>query len=76
MSQQKIRMMAKILLLNRERLYLFVAVDFLLALCAVTYWPMSQININPISMFSVFMMLYPMVTGMAVEKVKKSGTKL
>ncbi len=65
--------MGNILLLIRNKLYLFVAGIFVLALVAGIYLPMSQINIKPISMFAVFMMLYPMLTGMAVEKVKKAG---
>jgi len=65
--------MGNILLLIRNKLYLFVAVAFVLALAAGVYLPMSEINIKPISMFAVFMMLYPMLTGMAVEKVKKAG---
>ncbi len=65
--------MANILLLIKNKLYLFVAVDLVLALAAGIYWPMSGINIKPISMIAVFMMLYPMLTGMAVEKVKKAG---
>jgi ACR3 family arsenite efflux pump ArsB len=65
--------MGTILLLIRKKLYLFVAGIFVLALAAGTYLPMSQINIKPVSMFAVFMMLYPMLTGMAVEKVKKAG---
>lgn len=65
--------MGNILLLIRNKLYLFVAAIFVLALAAGVYLPMSEINIKPISMFAVFMMLYPMLTGMAVEKVKKAG---
>ncbi len=65
--------MGNILLLIRNKLYLFVAGIFVLALVSGIYLPMSQINIKPISMFAVFMMLYPMLTGMAVEKVKKAG---
>ncbi len=65
--------MGKILLLIKKRLYLFVAVDFVLALLAGLHLPMKEINIKPVSMLAVFMMLYPMLTGMAVEKVKKAG---
>ena len=65
--------MGKLLLLIKNRLYIFVAIDFVLALVAGLYLPMSQINIKPISMFAVFLMLYPMLTGMAVEKMKKAG---
>ena len=65
--------MGKILLLIKKRLYLFVGAAFVLALILGSTVPMSQINIKPISMFAVFLMLYPMLTGMAVEKVKKAG---
>lgn len=65
--------MGKILLVLKERLYLFVAVDFLVALLVGIYAPMKQVNIKPVSMLAVFLMLYPMLTGMAVEKIIKAG---
>jgi len=65
--------MGNILLLIRNKLYFFVAGTFILALLVGFYVPVSQINIRPVSLFAVFMMLYPMLTGMAVEKVKKAG---
>ena len=34
---------------------------------------MSNVNIKAISMIAVFLMLYPMLTGLVVEKVKKAG---
>ncbi len=45
----------------------------ILALIIGNYVDFSTINIKPVSMIAVFMMLYPMLTGLAVEKVKKAG---
>ncbi len=65
--------MSKLLLLIKKRLYIFVSIAFVAALILGYYVPMQKIDIKPISMFAVFLMLYPMLTGMAVEKVKKAG---
>ena len=65
--------MKKILLILRKRLYVFVAIVFVLALVVGTNFDMSVINIKAISMVAVFLMLYPMLTGLVVEKVKKAG---
>ncbi len=65
--------MKKALLHIKKYLYVYVAVDFILALIFGVYFDMQSINIKPISLFAVFMMLYPMLTGMVVEKVKKAG---
>lgn len=45
----------------------------ILALIIGNYVDFSTINIKPVSMIAVFMMLYPMLTGLAIEKVKKAG---
>ncbi len=63
----------KILLHIKKRLYLYVAIDLLLALWAGRTWDFRHLNLQPISMLAVFLMLYPMLTGMMVEKVKKAG---
>jgi ACR3 family arsenite efflux pump ArsB len=65
--------MKKILLNIKKYLYVYVAIDFILALIIGMNFDMQSINIKPISLFAVFMMLYPMLTGMVVEKVKKAG---
>ena len=65
--------MKKILLNIKKYLYVYVAIDFILALIIGMNFDMQSINIRPISLFAVFMMLYPMLTGMVVEKVKKAG---
>ena len=65
--------MRKILMGIKKRLYLYVLVDFLLALFAGYFMDFSSMNIKPISALAVFIMLYPMLTGMVVEKVKKAG---
>jgi len=62
-----------ILLTIKNRLYIFVAADVVAALLFGLYFDVRQLNIRWISFAAVFMMLYPMLTGMAVEKVKKAG---
>ncbi len=64
----------KVLLLHiKKRLYLYVAVDFVLALLAGVYFNVRQVNIKAISILAIFLMLYPMLTGMVVERVKRAG---
>ncbi len=65
--------MKRILLQIKKRLYLYVAVDFIVALIIGLYFDFQRINIRAISLLAVFLMLYPMLTGMVVEKVKKAG---
>ena len=65
--------MGKLLLTIKKRLYIFVAIDFIAALLFGLYFDVQHLNIKLISMAAVFLMLYPMLTGMAVEKVKKAG---
>ena len=65
--------MGTLLLTIKKRLYLFVAIDFVAALLFGLYFDVQHLNIKFISMLAVFLMLYPMLTGMAVEKVKKAG---
>ena len=65
--------MKKLLLNLKKRLYLYVAADFTLALAFGLYFQVQKMNIKPISLFAVFLMLYPMLTGMVVEKVKTAG---
>ncbi len=65
--------MAGLLLHIKKRLYLYVALDFVLALWVGTHVDLQSINIKPISLLAVFLMLYPMLTGMVVEKVKRAG---
>ncbi len=66
--------MIKSILMNiKKRLYLYVAIVFALALWTGLHVDMQQVNIKAISLFAVFLMLYPMLTGMVVEKVKKAG---
>ena len=63
-------MIRKALMAIKKYLYLFVAADFVCALIVGSYRDMKMLPIRPISMAAVFIMLYPMLTGMAVEKVK------
>ncbi|AGB04750.1 arsenite efflux pump ACR3-like permease [Aciduliprofundum sp. MAR08-339] len=65
--------MLEILLHIKKRLYLYVTLIFILALIAGQLWDFEHMNIMPISILAVFMMLYPMLTGMEIEKVKKAG---
>ncbi len=66
--------MVKNILLNiKKRLYVYVAVDFILALWVGLQFDIQSINIKAISLFAVFLMLYPMLTGMVIEKIKKAG---
>jgi ACR3 family arsenite transporter len=65
--------MREILLHIKKRLYLYVALVFGLGLFLGYYLNLTNINIMPISMAAVFIMLYPMLIGMEVEKVKRAG---
>ncbi len=65
--------MGTILLNLKKRLYIYVAVDFVIALFVGTMFDIRNINIKAISLIAVFIMLYPMLTGMMIEKVKKAG---
>ncbi len=65
--------MKTLLLGLKKRLYIYVAIDFLLALATGLQFDVQKMNIKPVSLFAVFLMLYPMLTGMVVEKVKKAG---
>ena len=57
----------------KKRLYIYVAVDFALAIIAGYFIDFRSMNIKPVSMAAVFIMLYPMLTGMEVERVKKKA---
>ncbi len=65
--------MRKVLMQIKKRLYVYVIFDFMLALLAGYFIDFRAFNIKPISIIAVFIMLYPMLTGMEVEKVKKAG---
>ena len=57
----------------KKMLYLYVTAMFILALILGQFENFTGMNIMPISVVAVFIMLYPMLTGMEVEKVKKAG---
>ncbi len=65
--------MKRLLLHIKKYLYVYVAVDFILALWVGLHVDIQKVNIRAISMAAVFIMLYPMLTGMVVEKVKRAG---
>ena len=57
----------------KKRLYLYVLVDFILALIVGYFVDISKMNIKPVTITAVFIMLYPMFTGMVIEKIKKAS---
>ena len=64
----------KTFLMNlKKRLYVYVILDFLIALLVGYLVDFSKFNLQPIGVAAVFIMLYPMLTGMVIEKVKKAG---
>jgi len=63
----------RLLLHIKKRLYLYVAADFVVALLVGLHFDVQRMNIKPISVLAVFLMLYPMLTGMVVERVKRAG---
>ncbi len=65
--------MKRFLLHLKKRLYIYVTITFIVALIAGYFVNFSSMNIMPVSIAAVFIMLYPMLTGMEVEKVKKAG---
>ncbi len=65
--------MKKVLMHIKKRLYLYVILDFIIALIVGNVWDISKVNIKPVSIFAVFLMLYPMLTGLMIERVKKAG---
>jgi len=66
-------MIRKTLMRIKRYLYLFVAADFICALVVGSHLDMRSLNIKPVSLIAVFIMLYPMLTGMAVERVRTAG---
>ncbi|WP_050742513.1 arsenic resistance protein [Deferribacter desulfuricans] len=64
--------MISILTLIRKKLYLFVFFSFILALVLGNIYDFSKINIKPISIFAVYLMLFPMLTSMEIEKIKNA----
>ncbi len=63
-------------LLLKRKLYIFVLGDFFLAILAGYYLNLTEINIRWISILAVFIMLYPMLTGLIIEKVKDVGRNI
>ncbi len=57
----------------KDRLYIYVAADFLLALLAGHVLDFEDISMRIVGAVSVFIMLYPMLTGMEVERIKSAG---
>jgi ACR3 family arsenite efflux pump ArsB len=63
----------ELLLHIKKRLYLYVTLTFIISLILGQFVDFSKMNLMPISVAAVFIMLYPMLTGMEVEKVKRAG---
>ena len=57
----------------KRRLYIYVFIDFIVALTLGYFIDFRDMNIKPISYAAVFIMLYPMLTGMVIERIKKAG---
>lgn len=57
----------------KKKLYIYVFIDFVIALSLGYYIDFKNVNIKPISYAAVFIMLYPMLTGMIIERIKKAG---
>ncbi len=65
--------MRNILMNLKNKLYLYVFIDLVIALVFGYFVDFRAMNIKPISVLAVSIMLYPMLTGMVVEKVKKAS---
>lgn len=65
--------MKKILMELKKRLYIYVFIDFVIALFLGYFVDFREMNIKPVSIIAVFIMLYPMLTGMVIEKVKRAS---
>ena len=63
----------KILIELKKRLYIYVFIDFVVAIFAGYFIDFRSMNIKPVSIAAIFIMLYPMLTGMVIEKVKKAS---
>ncbi len=57
----------------KKKLYVYVFIDLVLALIFGYFIDFRATNIRAISVVAVFIMLYPMLTGMIIERVKKAG---
>ena len=57
----------------KKRLYVYVSLVFIIALLTGHFVNFRNMNLMPVSVAAVFIMLYPMLTGMEVEKVKRLG---
>jgi len=60
----------------KKRLYVYVTLVFIIALLTGHFVNFRNMNLMPVSIAAVFIMLYPMLTGMEVEKVKKAGRNM
>ena len=63
----------RILISLKRRLYIYVGIVLIIALILGYFIDFSGFNIRPISITAVFIMLYPMLTGIEVEKIKYAG---
>ena len=73
MKKEELSLGQRIILDLKKRLYIYVFVVFVIALVLGYYVDFTKINIKAISLLAVFIMLYPMLTGMVIEKVKSAS---
>jgi len=57
----------------KRMLYMYVIAIFIIALLLGYYIDFEHMNIMPVSIAAVFIMLYPILTGMEIEKVRQAG---
>lgn len=57
----------------KKRLYLYVTLVLVVALTLGYFIDFRMLNIKAISVTAVFLMLYPMLTGMEIERIKYAG---
>ncbi len=65
--------MLHILMNIKKRLYVYVAIVFAIGMIVGYLVDFAHINMMFISAIAVFVMLYPMLTGMEIEKVRNAG---
>ena len=71
--EDRLGVLGRALLELRRRLYIYVALDAAAALAAGRLFDLSRINMRPIGVAAVFIMLYPILTGLVVERVGRTG---
>ncbi len=65
--------LGRILIDTRRHLYLYVALDIIVAIMLGSLITVQKGIMRPISIIAVFLMLYPMMIRLAVEKLRSSA---